>query len=139
MSVEAEMKKRILEIIEKEHIKFIAMQFTDILGITKCVTIPSSRIVDALDDGVLFDASSIVGYATIEESDMKAVPDLSTFRVLPWTSNDVKTGGMICDIYEPNGNRFTGDPRYVLQRAMDKAKKLGYVYNTGPEFEFFLD
>lgn len=138
MSVEAEMKKRILEIIEKEHIKFIAMQFTDILGITKCVTIPSSRIADALDDGVLFDASSIVGYATIEESDMKAVPDLTTFRVLPWTANDVKTAGMICDIYEPNGKRFTGDPRYVLQRAMDKAKELGYLYNTGPEFEFFL-
>lgn len=138
MSDKEEKKKAILKVVEDEHIKFVALQFTDILGITKSVTIPSSMLEKALDDDVLFDGSSIVGYATIEESDLRAKPDLDTFRVLPWTPQDVKTAGMICDIYEAGGKRFTGDPRYVLQRALESAKDMGYVYNTGPEFEFFL-
>jgi glutamine synthetase len=138
MSNDEEKKRKILEVMEKEKIKFFAMQFTDILGIAKSVTIPYSMIDKALEDGVLFDGSSIVGYATIEESDLKAVPDFDTFRILPWISEDVKTAGMICDIYEHDGKRFTGDPRYVLQRTMEKAKDMGFVYNTGPEFEFFL-
>jgi glutamine synthetase len=133
-----ESRKNILETIERENIKFVAMQFTDILGIAKCVTIPSTNIERALDEGVLFDGSSVVGYATIEESDLKAKPDMKTFRVLPWTTSEVKTAGMICDIYDSSGERFTGDPRYVLQRTMEKAKEMGYLYNTGPEFEFFL-
>jgi len=138
MSDKEEKKKAILKVVEDGQIKFVALQFTDILGITKSVTIPSSMLEKALDDDVLFDGSSIVGYATIEESDLRAVPDLDTFRVLPWTPQDVKTAGMVCDIFEAGGKRFTGDPRYVLQRALERAKDMGFVYNTGPEFEFFL-
>jgi glutamine synthetase len=138
MTDEGEKKKKILETVSKERVKFVAMQFTDILGFTKSVTIPSSRLEKVLDEGVLFDGSSIVGYATIEESDLRAVPDLNTFAVLPWSSQDVKSAGMICDIYNYDNKRFTGDPRYVLQRALDNARELGFIYNTGPEFEFFL-
>jgi glutamine synthetase len=135
MTDEGEKKKKILETVSKERVKFVA---TDILGFTKSVTIPSSRLEKVLDEGVLFDGSSIVGYATIEESDLRAVPDLNTFAVLPWSSQDVKSAGMICDIYNYDNKRFTGDPRYVLQRALDNARELGFIYNTGPEFEFFL-
>jgi len=114
------------------------MQFMDILGMVKSVTIPATKLEKALDDGVLFDGSSIVGYATIEESDMRAHPDPRTFKMLPWTDQNTKSAGIICDIYDARGERFTGDPRYVLQRMMKKAEKMGYVYTTGPEYEFFL-
>ncbi len=110
----------------------------DILGTVKTVTIPVAQLEKALDDGILFDGSSIVGYATIEESDLRARPDASTFKVYPWTSGELKTAGMVCSIYDHRGERFSGDPRYVLERQMKRAREMGYVYNTGPEYEFFL-
>lgn len=131
-------KSEIIEIVEKEGIKFVQMQFMDILGIVKSVSLPVSQLEHALDEGVLFDGSSILGYATIDESDMRAHPDVNTFQILPWSDGNLKTARMICDIYDSNGKRFPGDPRYVLQKALEKARKMGYLMNTGPEFEFFL-
>lgn len=131
-------KEEVLKIAKKEEIRFVHMQFMDILGLVKSVTLPATQLEKALDDGVLFDGSSIVGYATIEESDMKALPDLRTFRIFPWTKGNMKCAGIICDIYDSDGDRFAGDPRYVLERMVARAKEMGYVFNTGPEYEFFL-
>lgn len=131
-------KEDVLEIVEKEDVKFVEMQFMDLLGGVKTVSIPADNLERAIDEGVLFDGSSIVGYATIEESDLRAHPDLDTFIIFPWIDNKIKTGRLICDIYDSNGERFDGDPRYILYKQMKKAEKLGYKFNVGPEFEFFL-
>ncbi len=131
-------KTNVLEKAKSEKVQFVQMQFMDILGTVKTVTIPVAQLEKALDDGILFDGSSIVGYATIEESDLRARPDVSTFQVYPWTSGDLKTAGMVCSIYDPRGERFSGDPRYVLERQMERARDMGYIYNAGPEYEFFL-
>ncbi len=131
-------KQAVLEKATAEQVRFVQMQFMDILGAVKTVTIPVAQFEKALDDGILFDGSSIVGYATIEESDLRAHPDVSTFRVYPWTSGDLKTAGIVCNIYDPRGERFSGDPRYVLERQMENARRLGYIFNAGPEYEFFL-
>ncbi len=131
-------KTAVLEKAKSEKIHFVQMQFMDILGTVKTVTVPSTQLEKALDEGILFDGSSIVGYATIEESDLRARPDFSTFKIYPWTSGELKTAGMVCSIYDHRGERFSGDPRYVLERQMERARQLGYLYNTGPEYEFFL-
>ncbi len=131
-------RDEVLESVKKQKVKFVQMQFMDILGTVKSLSIPVSKLEHALDEGVIFDGSSILGYATIDESDMRAHPDTNTFQILPWSNGELKTARMICDIYESSGRRFKGDPRYVLQRALEKAKKMGYEFNTGPEFEFFL-
>lgn len=124
--------------MKSEDVKFVLMQFMDILGIVKNIALPSNQLEKALDEGVAFDGSSIVGYATIEESDMRAMPDMSTFRILPWTSGDMKSAGIVCNIHEHDSKRFSGDPRYVLERVMKRAAEKGYVFNTGPEYEFFM-
>lgn len=131
-------EEEVLEIVEKEKVKFIEMQFMDMLGNVKTVSIPSKNLGRAIDEGVLFDGSSIVGYATIDESDLRAYPDLDTFLLFPWSDGHIKTGRIICDIYNSEGDRFKGDPRYILQKTMDKAEDMGYKFNTGPELEFFL-
>ncbi len=131
-------KEEILSIIEKEEVKFIELQFMDILGGVKTVSIPAKHLERAIDEGVIFDGSSIVGYATIDESDLRAYPDLNTFVIFPWSEGHIKTARMICNIYDSGGERFEGDPRYILQKVMRKAEKMGYKFNTGPEFEFFL-
>jgi glutamine synthetase len=130
--------ERVLNTIEKEEVQFVLLQFMDILGIVKNVTIPASKFDKAIEDGVAFDGSSILGYATIEESDLRAQPVLDSFKVLPWTSGDVKSAGIVCNIYDPSGRRHSGDPRYVLEKMMEKARKMGYIFYTGPEYEFFL-
>lgn len=131
-------KAEILKIVEEEQIKFIEMQFMDILGRVKTVSIPAKHLERAIDEGVIFDGSSIVGYATIDESDLRAFPDLETFLIFPWSDEHLKTARMICNIYNSNGERFEGDPRYMLQKVMNRAEDMGYKFNTGPEFEFFL-
>jgi len=131
-------KKEILNITKKEKIIFVRLQFVDILGMPKNIVIPVSRLEEALDNGIPFDASSIAGYATIEESDKIAKPDLKSFVLLPESIEKRKTARLICDIYEPNGKRFLGDCKYVLEKVVNKANKMGYIYNTGPECEFFL-
>ena len=131
-------KKDVINIAKKEKVIFVRLQFVDILGMPKNIVIPSSRLEEALDYGIPFDASSIAGYATIEESDKIAKPDSKSFVILPEEIEKRKTAKLICDIYEPNGKRFIGDSKYVLEKVQNKAKKLGYIYNTGPECEFFL-
>jgi glutamine synthetase len=128
----------ILEEAKGAKIELIRLQFTDILGMPKNIVIPAWRLEEALDEGIPFDASSIVGYATIEESDLVAKPDPKSFTVLPAELENRSTARVICDIYAPDGSRFGGDPKYVLEKVIGKAAKMGYRYNTGPECEFFL-
>jgi glutamine synthetase len=132
--------REIIEIAQTEGVQFIDLQFTDILGTTKSVTIPESGLEEALERGIWFDGSSIQGFARIQESDMFLQPDPVTFRILPWTRSDAEglRGRIICDVYNPDGTPFEGDPRFALKRAVAHAQKLGFTYNTGPELEFFL-
>ncbi len=123
---------------EQEKVAFVNLQFTDIIGILKSVTIPISQFEDAIRDGKWFDGSSVEGFARIAESDMYLKPDLTTFALVPWTSGKQLTARAICNVFTPDGKEFEGDPRYVLRRAMQIADKAGYLFNTGPELEFFL-
>jgi len=131
-------KSDVLNLVQKENIYFIRLQFVDILGMPKNIVIPPSRLAEALEKGIPFDGSSIAGYATIEESDKIAKPDPSTFVILPQEIEKRKTAKINCDIYEPNGKRFSGDTKYILEKIVNRAQKMGYIYNTGPECEFFL-
>ncbi|GIV98184.1 MAG: glutamine synthetase [Herpetosiphonaceae bacterium] len=132
-------KEEILSLIEEHRVQFINLQFTDIVGVIKNVTIPVHEIKEALDHGVWFDGSSIEGFARIAESDMYLMLDLDTFAVIPWESTgDYVTARFICDVYTPNGDPFPGDPRGILKRVLREARDLGFDYNTGPELEFFL-
>jgi glutamine synthetase len=131
-------KESILASVRNEKVLFVRLQFIDILGMPKNIVIPVSGLESAIDDGVPFDASSIAGYATIEESDKIAKPDPSSFVILPENVEQRKTAKLNCDIFEPNGKRFEGDVKYILEKMMQKAEKLGYIFNTGPECEFFL-
>jgi glutamine synthetase len=128
----------VLATAQKEKILFVRLQFVDILGVPKNIVIPLSGLEDALKEGIPFDASSIAGYATIEESDKIAKPDPASFVILPERVEQRKTAKLNCDIFEPNGKRFEGDVKYILEKIVAKAAKLGYIYNTGPECEFFL-
>jgi glutamine synthetase len=130
--------EQVIHQIQEEDVLFIRLQFIDILGMPKNIVIPASRIEEALDDGIPFDASSIDGYATIEESDKIAKPYSSSFVILPEGIEKRKTAKLNCDIYEPNGDRFLGDTKYVLEQAVTQAKEQGYLFNVGPECEFFL-
>ncbi|MDW8325167.1 MAG: type I glutamate--ammonia ligase [Anaerolineales bacterium] len=125
------------KIIKDAGIRFINLQFTDIMGVVKSVGLPTEMWADVLDHGMWFDGSSVQGFARIAESDMLLHPDLDTFAVIPWDT-DVPTARVICDAYLPTGEPFEGDPRRVLKRALAEAKKMGFDYYTGPELEFFL-
>ncbi len=130
--------ERVDEIIAKAGVQFINLQFTDIVGSVKQVTIPISEWKAAVEYGLWFDGSSIEGFARIAESDMYLMPDLETFAVIPWESEGLVTARCICDVYTPKGEPFAGDPRYALKRVMAEAEEMGFVYYTGPELEFFL-
>jgi glutamine synthetase len=132
-----EQLERVDEIIKRNDIRFIRLQFSDIIGAAKHVTIPVGHWDTAISHGVWFDGSSIEGFARIAESDMYLVPDLETFAVVPWDM-DLSTARVICDVYTPDGEPFDGDPRYVLKRQLAAAAELGLSYQVGPEFEFFL-
>jgi len=127
-----------LERLEKDNVKFLRLQFTDVLGMPKNVAIPVKQAEKALTEGIGFDGSSIEGFVRIEESDMILKPDPRTYSILPWRPRANAVARFICDVYKPNGKPFEGDPRYVLRKAMEDAAKDGYVFNTGPELEFFL-
>ncbi|MEW5807101.1 MAG: type I glutamate--ammonia ligase [Acidobacteriota bacterium] len=131
-------KKQILEICKKERIRFIRLQFTDILGVNKNVEVPENQFEKALDGQVLFDGSSIEGFVRIEESDMLLKPDLETFRIFPWEDTRGKVARLICDIYNPDESPFQGCPRLTLKKVTEEAKKMGYTMVAGPEAEFFL-
>jgi glutamine synthetase len=128
----------ILKTCDKEGVKFLRLQFTDILGIIKNVEVPRSQFEKALAGEIQFDGSSIEGFVRIEESDMGLVPDLGTFRIFPWSHANGKVARLVCDVITPDGKPFAGCPRQTLKRQKDKAKELGYSLMTGPEAEFFL-
>jgi glutamine synthetase len=128
---------KVIETVKENDIKFIYLQFTDIHGIIKSFEINSKRIEDFLEEGENFDGSSITGYGAIEESDKVALPDPSTFYILPWRK-EKKVARVICDIYKPDGGRYEGDPRYILQRAVKKAEDAGLTFYCAPEMEFFI-
>ena len=130
--------ERARKAVADQGVRFINMQFSDIVGHVKQVTIPTGGLDDAVAHGVWFDGSSIEGFVRIAESDMYLVPDLQTFAVIPWDNGSHATARIICDVYTPDGEPFAGDPRHVLRRAMAEAEALGYRYFTGPEPEFFL-
>ncbi|WP_163536873.1 type I glutamate--ammonia ligase [Gracilibacillus sp. YIM 98692] len=132
-------KEEIKQRIQEEDVKFIRLQFTDLLGTIKNVEIPLSQLDKALDNQMVFDGSSIEGFVRIEESDMKLYPDLDTFVVFPWTSEKGKVARFICDIYNTDGTPFEGCPRYNLKRNLKRAEELGFTaFNIGTEPEFFL-
>ena len=132
-------RSQILERTEREKVRFLRLQFTDILGTIKNVEIPNRQFEDALDGQIMFDGSSIEGFVRIEESDMYLKPDLSTFCVFPWSGpTGENVGRMICDIYNPDGTPFVGCPRTTLKRVIAMAAARGVQMKAGPEVEFFL-
>ncbi len=133
----AETTEYVLATARENDVKFIRLWFTDILGSLKSVAITVAELEKALEEGMSFDGSSIEGFARIDESDMIARPDPSTFVVLPWRPQQHRVARMICDVYHPDGRPFAGDPRYVLRRNIKRAASLGYTYYVGPELEYF--
>ncbi|NPV29594.1 MAG: type I glutamate--ammonia ligase [Firmicutes bacterium] len=131
-------KEDVLSLVEEHGVKFIRLQFTDILGVLKNVAITVEQLRKALYDGIMFDGSSIEGFVRIEESDMYLVPDPTTFTIFPWRGRESAVGRLICDVYNPDGTPFAGCPRYALKRVLAEARDLGYTMNVGPEAEFFL-
>ena len=131
-------KQDILRMVEEEDIEFIRLQFTDMFGTLKNVAITSHQLEKALENKCMFDGSSIEGFVRIEESDMYLYPDLDTFEVFPWRSQQGGVARIICDVYRPDGTPFEGDPRYILKKVVKEAEEMGYTLNVGPECEFFL-
>ncbi len=131
-------KADVLRLVKEHKVKFIRLWFTDVLGFLKGFAITSDELEGAIEEGMGFDGSSIEGFARIEESDMIARPDPDTFAILPWRSGEnYSVARMFCDIYEPSGRPFEGDPRFVLKRNLARAKEKGFTYNVGPELEYF--
>ena len=134
---EAKTPKDVLKIVKDHHVSFIQIWFTDVLGILKGFAITPSELEGALAEGMGFDGSSIEGFARIEESDMVAMPDPATFEFLPWRPQERPVARMFCDILQPDGSPYAGDPRYVFKRLLAKAAEHGYTLYLGPELEYF--
>lgn len=132
-------KEDLLAIAETEHVKFVRLQFTDVNGTIKNVEVPVSQLDKALSNKMMFDGSSIDGFTRIEESDMLLYPDFNTWVIFPWTAEKGKVARLICDVYTPNLQPFTGDPRMNLKRVLKEMEAEGFTsFNLGPEPEFFL-
>ncbi len=131
-------KEEILKRVADDQVEFVNLQFTDVMGIVKSVTIPASILDHIIDGGQWIDGSSIAGFTRIAESDMYLLPDLSTYAVIPWERGEFTTARIICWVHSPNGDQFPGDPRWALLRQLERLAELGYTYKTGPELEFFL-
>ncbi|WCK52381.1 type I glutamate--ammonia ligase [Aneurinibacillus sp. Ricciae_BoGa-3] len=132
-------REDIVRLVKEENVKYLRLQFTDLLGTIKNVEIPASQLDKALDNKMMFDGSSIEGFVRIEESDMYLYPDIDTFVIFPWTTEGGKVARFICDVFTPEGNPFMGDPRQILKANLKKAEELGFTaFNLGPEPEFFL-
>lgn len=131
-------KDDVLRLAKEKNVRFIRMQFTDILGIIKNVAIPVSQLEKALNDEIMFDGSSIEGFTRIQESDMNLRPDPNTFTLFPWRPKDQAVARLICDVYTADGKPFNGDPRTVLKNVLKEAAELGFDVQVGPECEFFL-
>ena len=131
-------KQDIFRMVEEEDVEFIRLQFTDMFGVLKNVAITSSQLGKALDNKCMFDGSSVEGFVRIEESDMYLYPDYDTFEIFPWRPQQGKVARLICDVYTPDGKPFEGDPRWILKKVIKEAQDMGYVFEVGPECEFFL-
>ena len=131
-------KEDIIRLVKENDIEFIRMQFTDIFGQLKNVAITASQIEKAVNNQIMIDGSSIEGFVRINESDQCLYPDLDSFTILAWRPLQGKVARLICDVYNPDGTPFVGDPRGVLKKVLKKAADMGYSFNVGPELEFFL-
>lgn len=130
--------KDLISKVKEDNVKFISFQFTDVTGAVKSVDAPINRLESALEDGVWFDGSSVEGFARIQESDMRLVIDPNTYAVLPWTPLEARRSRVFCDIYMPDNQPFEGDPRGTLKEILKKITERGWIFNVGPEPEFFL-
>jgi glutamine synthetase len=134
-----EARREVLHRVEAENVEYILLWFTDIEGHLKSFAITLAELQGALDDGMGFDGSSVTGFNAIEESDMVAIPDPSTFQILPASAGEPKIGRMICDVVKPDGEPYEGDPRFVMRRALERMRQMGFdTFNVGPELEYFL-
>lgn len=131
-------KQQIINKCRELNVKFIRLQFTDILGTVKNVSIPISQLERAMNEEIMFDGSSIEGFTRVEESDMILKPDLGSFAIFPWRPKEGAVARFICDVYTPENKPFDGDPRNILKKVLQETKELGYSFNIGPECEFFL-
>ncbi len=130
--------KDLLKKVKEDKVKFMSLQFTDVMGAVKSVDMPIRHLEDVLTDGAWFDGSSVEGFARIQESDMRLKIDPETYAVLPWSADDSKRARVFCDIFTPGGEPFEGDPRGALKRILKKIADRGWMLNIGPEPEFFL-
>lgn len=128
----------VIEQAEQAGVKFVSLQFTDVMGTIKNVTIPISELGVSLEEGVWFDGSSVEGFTRICESDMYLLPDPNTYQVLPWSPPEQRIARLICDVLQPDGQAFPGDPRFVLRSAVAECLEMGYTYQVSSELEFFL-
>ena len=132
-------KEDIIRKVKEEDVEFIRLQFTDIFGQLKNVAITASQIEKAVNNQIMFDGSSIEGFVRIDESDQYLYPDLDSFTIFPWRPRHGRVARLICDVHDPDGAPFVGDPRYVLKQVIQKANDMGFdAFNVGPEAEFFL-
>ena len=132
-------KEDIIRMVKEEDVEFIRLQFTDIFGQLKNVAITASQIEKAVNDQIMFDGSSIEGFVRIDESDQYLYPDLDSFAIFPRRPSHGRVARLICDVHDPDGNPFVGDPRHVLKLALKRAEEMGFdAFNVGPEAEFFL-
>ncbi|MDE2951437.1 MAG: glutamine synthetase family protein [Chloroflexota bacterium] len=128
----------VLQTVQEERVRFVALWFTDITGLVKSIMIPALELENVLENGSHFDGSAIEGFARVAESDMILAPDLSSFVVLPWTDGEDKTARLICSICTQNGDPFIGDPRNLLAKVLEQARRMGFLFKTGMELEYFL-
>lgn len=135
--METKDKDYVLKMVKEQNVRFIRLWFTDILGFLKSFAITPDELETALNEGMGFDGSSIQGFARIDESDMVAMPDPNTYTLLPWRPKEDSVARMFCDILEPDGTNYKGDPRWVLKRNLKKASDMGYTFYVGPELEYF--
>jgi len=132
------MSADILKRIAEDKVKFVCLQFSDVTGAVKSVDVPAERMEKVAEDGIWFDGSSVQGFARIQESDMRLKPDIDTYAVLPWSEPERRRARIFCDIYQPDGSPFPGDPRGNLKRVLTRIEEHGWKFNIGPEPEFFL-
>lgn len=131
-------REKIIAMAQENDVKFIRLQFTDLFGMSKNIAITLDHLNEALDNKYMLDGSSIDGFVRIEESDMYLYPDMDSFIIYPWRPSNGRVARLICDVYNPDGTPFEGDPRYILKKIVAQANDMGYTFNVGPECEFFL-
>ncbi len=130
-------KEYVLRTVEERHVRFVQLWFTDVLGVPKSIQITPAELEVALDEGLTFDGSSVDGFSRVQESDVLALPDATTFQLLPYLADGTPTARVVCDVVDLDGTPFDGDPRQVLRRALDRAHGLGYAFYAAPELEYF--